>query len=336
MVLSLAIVAVLLVASGSMMVVLAKSAPGAHTLSSKLSEASRVLERLVAELEESTRITTWAPDEVVFEVNDRDADTAIETVRYAWLGAPGTPGALVRQINGGREQVLLEDVHEFTLAYDIRSAQTTITTGETLLSAYTASALVSTQTLNKSSWPGQLFVPGLPGDATSWALTRFRFKATSAGPSSGEFSVQLRTVDGSLLPTTTIVDQVTVLESELPGSIGWHEVTFAGATGLSPSQGYCIVVEYVSGSNAGTLEFEQAGAGLTNEGLLQLDRGTWTLDQDASLTHEIFGSSTSPDPGAVAEDRLHRVNIVLNVGESESTRLRARANTLNSPITDGG
>lgn len=74
------------------------------------------LAELQADLQFADGLSEAGPTAVTVTVADRgDADTAPETVRYAWTGVGGDP--LTREQSGGGEAVVATDVHAFAIDY---------------------------------------------------------------------------------------------------------------------------------------------------------------------------------------------------------------------------
>lgn len=148
----------------------------------------------------------------------------------------------------------------------------------------------SNYTLGTSLGVGTYFAPpSLPAEATSWAVTRIQLYCNDGG-STGSFDAQVTKADGSLKPAQ-VVESVTVSETSLPGTFSWHEITFANATGLSPSEGACLV--FVDNSNAGA----RLKCGVNSLGSPDTHRltttdggGSWTIEADSDMWIKIWGT----------------------------------------------
>ncbi len=152
--------------------------------------------------------------------------------------------------------------------------------------------------IESAEWAGQYFKPTLPAGATSWSVTRVQVHAVKHGNGSdGVTKVQLRKADGSNVPTTTVLEEMLMYETSL-ASATWLEFTYSTVTGLSPSEGLCLVLEWDQGGTACKAQKGSSGSGL----LVTYNAGsTWTFSASTSLNHYIYGKYiTSPPMTPVA------------------------------------
>jgi type II secretory pathway pseudopilin PulG len=113
-------------------------------------------------------------------------------------------------------------------------------------------------------WCAQYFMPTLPAGATTWTLSRIELRAKSDKDTDGVMSIQIRTADASQKPTGTVLEEVTLYETELPNKDAWVNIPFSSLQGLSVSQGLCIVIKYVSGGGTvGKFKYEEDGSPMT-------------------------------------------------------------------------
>ena len=114
------------------------------------------------------------------------------------------------------------------------------------------------QKIKNIRWCAQYFKPTLEAGATQWKITKVQFRAKrDRNPYNGVIAVQIRTADGSLKPTTTVLAETLVNESSLGSGFAWVTVNIE-AEDLAPNTGYCLVLKYVSGSSyVGKIEYEK-------------------------------------------------------------------------------
>src|SRR2546423_1612183 len=226
---SCAVMAVIMVGVTSSVLIASRGV--SHGAPDKSSLAAGHIANLIAtELRTALSVTELTPAAITFTVPSRNGDATPETIRYAWSGTAGAP--LTRQYNGGAAANIIDSVQSFQLTYTKSSTTTTNATesAEQTLWSYAGSLLSSNSQLTTSNWMGQVITPSIPGNATSWRITRVQYQGQQDGGATGQFNVQVRTVSGGV-PTSTIVDGVGVSESSLPLSAGWVQASFNNAGG---------------------------------------------------------------------------------------------------------
>lgn len=84
-----------------------------------MSKQTRAIQMITLDLSLATALSERSTEAVTMVVPDRDGDGQPETIRYRWSGIPGDP--LTRQVNGSPAVAIAEDVHQFSLAYLLRT-----------------------------------------------------------------------------------------------------------------------------------------------------------------------------------------------------------------------
>ena len=337
---SMAITAILMLAMGSAMLVATHAMPDPNRPANQIIVAGEAAEQLATELQYAVTFTERTATAVEFTVADRDANGVPETIRYAWSGTAGDP--LTRQYNGGTEVTIAEDVQEFDLSYHYRQgeqeAPTQSESAEVLLLVKdTADSGVAPHgDITASTWMGTYFAPSLPGDAISWRITRTQIYAKYVNPKSGGILVQVRTADAGLCPTDTVLDQVAVAEGVLPKNFGWYELTPGSASGLSPTEGVCIVIQYDYGSSVvATMLSETHSAGDPTPAahtVLTEDSGaSWTAIDTEDLWIRVWGTYTTQSEPPPLPTWLSSVGVQLRVGPDPATRIDGGVQVLNAP-----
>ncbi len=321
---SLTIISVLLVAMGSAMVIAARGLPDPTSPLAEKVDAAEVIRQLANEVAYATAVLTASPTELQFVVNRNGAPT---TISYSWSGTPGDP--LVRQYDAGTPVNVLESVQQFNLDYELGSEAIVVPTesAEIELAKYPTAVVSSNFEIKKNNWIGQYFQPTLPADTISWRVTRVVFRAMEHGPKDGETLVQLRVFDEiTQLPTTTILEQTTMFESNLSGGFTWQDFAFSNVAGLSSTDHICLVLEWVQSTTSATIEFDLTAG---SDRLTTADAGAnWNLDTGSSMLYYVYGKVTQPGPGPFP---VHLVNISLDAGTLEAVPLYTAAVLLNEP-----
>jgi len=266
---STAIVSIVLGAVVSTMVVAARAVDDAPAKA--VSQAGDATNDVTTDLSLARSVTERSEHAITVSVPDRDGDGQSETIRYSWSGTAGDP--LLREYNGGAARVVAQDVHKFDLSYLTTTvqpgdgpagpgaAQTETESDEMVLMHHdnAPGGSMKEQKIKSTRWCAQYFKPTLPDGATTWKITKVKFRAKKyKSPYDGVIAVQIRTADGSLKPTTTVLAETTVNESSLSSGYAWVEVDIGPLEDLTPGTGYCLVLKYGSGTRyVGKVEYEK-------------------------------------------------------------------------------
>ena len=232
---------------------------------------------------------TWTGREKIRElrfryklVDEEDGDLADDVYQPARLYAEATVGAAVRIYS-----VLLNP------------GSSGFEQAETELMKYISSADLKDYEVKHDKWCGQYFKPTLPAEATSWRVTRVRFRALADKAPLDELTkVQLRPPTAGNLPSATVLGEVLLDESTLTGSFEWREVIFANVSGLSPSEGLCLVFETDSPDGSCRIEYQDAHVVLPDAGFVEYS-GSWQLDANQALQFYVYGTVSEGERAAV-------------------------------------
>ena len=338
LVLSMAVMTVLIGGIASAMLLASRAIPDDQSPTSVLLRGSEAAEEIAGELYTARTITERSAMAVEFTVHDRNGDEVPETLRYEWSGTAGDP--LTRQYNGGTVANIAEDVQEFQLTYDLKTAQregprSENESAETLLISFEPTADLADFSIDANNWPGEYFLPTLPSDALSWKVTRVRFQAKVRGANDGVTKVQLRLANSSSLPTSTILEEHLLYESGLLGTYEWQEFSYTSVGGISPSQGLCLVLRFVSADvhscdilyrDRRTILSNGAFVSTTNAG------STWTKNTAKGLSFYIYGTITAyGEPQMVDVYYLTGVRVALRLGAGAGSRVETGVQVLNKP-----
>ena len=269
-------------------------------------------------------------------VPDRSGDGEAETIRYVW---PGTAGdSLARQVNDGEKVVILEDVRELELAYDLvgeddSGAPEPNEGAETLLLGYEALQDLDGFQVTSQNWVGQYFKPSLPADAVAWSVTRVTFRAIIVDGGLGVVRAQLREATLGGLPTSTVLEQVAMAEFYF-----WYdydpveEVEFSDVTDLSPSEGLCFVLKHAFDTCSGSIQYHKDASPALDTHLVRTTDGgsSWTAPSSQSLQIGVYGTITTVgEPEIVGVAQLRTIHVTLRAGEDPSTRIDTAFRVLN-------
>jgi prepilin-type N-terminal cleavage/methylation domain-containing protein len=331
MVVSLSVISIVFMAMGSVMILASKALPTADASESLTLDTGDIMQQMVLEFQTATEILSVSDKSILFKVPDRDGDGADEGVVYYWTGVAGTP--LNRIYNGVVTVPVIAKVYEFSLAYDTKTVaqpDSLAESAEVLLSSRAQGSGTKKFSVTMNNWIGQYFQPSaLPAGAVTWNVSRVLVKAKTNGMAFGQTRVQLRLPQsGEVLPSTTVLDQVTMQESNLSGSYAWQSFSFSNVQGLIPGEGLCLVLQWVNDNKAADILYN----GNVPDGWLSTDNGgsSWNDESGKSMVYYVYGTYTSntPQPPAVL---LKSITLTLNAGESPSSRVLTKVNTLNQP-----
>jgi type II secretory pathway pseudopilin PulG len=338
LVLSMGLMTILLGGISSTILLASHALPSEQNASAAVNRGYQAADQIAGELYCARSFTEKASTAVEFTVADRSGDATPETIRYAWSGTAGDP--LTRQYNGGTVVDWLADVQEFALTYDVTEVTEELPPveaegAETLLISHDTSVSLTDWGLTDKGWIGQYFFPPLPAEATAWKVTRVKFMARIHGGNKGITAVQLRLPTAGNLPGATILEEVLMYESALDPSYLWEEFSFASVSGLSPTQGLCLVlalnkkeahladVRYDDGAGSGLLTTTDAGS-------------NWNYNSGKAMLYYVYGTvTTTSQPDPLVRQWLRSVGIKLRVGSETSSRIESAVEILNEPEVTG-
>lgn len=304
-----------------------KSLPNANGSAQSSIQSSKIIDQLATELESAIYITEHTATTLGFTLPDRTGDGIPERVRYAWSGVAG--GALTRQYNGGTAVTLAAGVNQFTLTPNYTSVAENYTglagedSVESLLIDYSTGTSTGNKNVTSSTSIGQYFTMTLPANAYAWRPTRVQFMAKKSS-SPAVTQVQMRTANGNLTPTSTILEQYTLADTALSTAYAFQSVSFNALSPISAGGGICLVLARQSGTTSLVAQ-DNSGAGELS-GL-----SFWTYSSSKSLNCQLFGKlSRSGMPKSFNSNYLTSMGIGLQIS-STSSILQTTGVALNHP-----
>jgi len=296
---SLAVMATLMVAIGSIMVLTGRAV---GMTASQASEAK--IDDLVATIASEQRmaltVNDITPTSVTFTVADRNHDGMPEKISY-YVSADGK---LMRQVNGGTAVAVLSDVTKFSVGWIPKVAaaagpipQVESTTDELLFAHETG--LTSAQSMSTTSWAAQSFKPTLRSDATSWRVTQVQVMAARTAPSTttATWNLMLCLSDATGKPNTLApIESQTLAVKNLTTTAGWSPViTFGTQQNLDPKQRYWIVVSQTQVTTTGSVSYDPASADF-NDPYASTFSGIWTTYSGRDMKVRVYGRYKYPQP----------------------------------------
>lgn len=334
LVVSLVVTTILIGALTSVMLLATQIVPDSQGPAQATISASEIANQIAGELYYAQSFTERSAGAVTFTVADRDGDDTPETIRYAWSGRPGDP--LTRQYNDGDPGNVLDNVQELALDYEINEVIDEVTgspteSPEMKLAGYETFGTLKGYRVTNDKWIGQCFRPALPSEALGWRVTRVRVSARTTGGIKGLTMVQLRPANGSMKPTSTLIEEVPMFESDLTADYTWQESPFTKTVWLSPSDAICVVLRQI-GKGGSTAEIGYDDQGGSDRVATSDGGSTWSRDTGRSLLHSAYGTMTTTSPPEIIRRYLLAgVQMTLQVGSDPPTTVRAATRILNKP-----
>lgn len=259
MTLSISILAIILVACMSALVLLSRGTSArANTqrTNAQTDSAKEAMAQLTSDLKLATAVISKSSTSISIRVPDRDGDASPETITYSW-GATGDP--LKRYYNSDSSySTILENVQKFSLGYVEKTVSSLqeVESDETLLSSYTGTQNAYSD-LTKQIWECQYFTPtsALPSDAMSWKITRVQFMLKRNLLATGNLSLKIYAADASGKPTGNALASGTISVTSLSSLLyAWTEIPLAAPlANLDPASGVALVVSSSSSSVNGSI-----------------------------------------------------------------------------------
>lgn len=336
LVVSMAIMATIMLAIGSVMLLAARAMPDANSPARASIAAAGAVEQMITELQYAVSVNQRSSKMIEFAVADRDGNDVPEIIRYEWSGTSGDP--LTRCYNAGTPANVLADVHEFNLSYDLETITTEIPEANesprTTLLTYSSAQDLHDYPIKDTEWYAEYFMPGLPADAVSWSVSSVVLHGKIDGPVDGEARVQLQLPTVGNCPSGVVLEEKTLLESTLLSGYLEQEFQFSGTEGLSPEQGLNIVVKWTSNGTACKLWGRDKNVTATNTGLgRSSDWGaSWVSLPGQSLLFTVHGTvTTAGEPQVQSTYYLDGITVGLRAGDDSQSSVHTGVRILNRP-----
>jgi len=318
MVLSLSVMSIAFVAVGSVFLLASHVMPSPGTAEASTVEQSAALSQLIEDLQVARYITEDTGTAITMVVDDRTGDGLPDRLRYAWSGTAGDP--LTLSINGSVPVNVADNVQAFSLSFGLGNRVDTVlgsnvVSEEVLLFSRTVATASDTRHLSTSTRGiGQVFTPTLPDSATAYTVTRVSVRARTNGSASGVTNARLYKVTGGV-PTGSFLVEHAMNEADLSSSLAWVNLVFDGAPERPAGEATAIALEWESGTNSATVEFDNGGS----TGLLTQDGqdDPWINDAGKSMLIEVYGTTTTPTPDVTLTRQVRTgAHVTLQLGSA--------------------
>lgn len=243
---ALPMVTVLSLGMASAVLITTRSVPTETSPALTSHNYAKVLEAIERDLRTATEILLYKPNGITVRVPNRDADPRPEQISYKW-STTGQNSTLIRQINGGPEEVLLSGLRSFTFRY--RTTNTTkpmltpqITRSSELLIArhedwnlgFPFNLFVQDYSVSPSAngWVAECFVlpSQIPNDYHRLQFTRATFHGVRDGRN-GSTLIEIQQLKPDATPSGIGLGTSTLLPaSDVPGSWNWFNVNLQANT----------------------------------------------------------------------------------------------------------
>ena len=279
---AIVITTILLVGMGSALTMTITGAEAGADTNARAAAAEDALSRIAAELSTATAWRQRTSSAMEFEVPDRDGDGAPEVIGYTWSGKGGAP---MRRTYNGIESIYLEDVRAIDLTTIIRPVPLEVESAPRVLKECENNAFATrfTDVIDANLSAAQYLRPTLPSGAVSWKITGISIMLARSGAVTGNLRISIQSADSSRKPTGVVLASTILSESELPTTAAMVSVPIS-ASGLSPTDGVCIVIDSVAGAAAVAAVTRYSGAStqpLNSHYMKQLGTGQpWSTPDD--------------------------------------------------------
>ncbi|MDB5299739.1 MAG: hypothetical protein JWO87_1402 [Phycisphaerales bacterium] len=301
---SLFVIGVIVVMVGSSMTLMLRAAANNRnplvsgstsgaSASAQAAVARSATDMLVADLKVATGITTSSSGGGLTAnliVPGRYGSDTTETIVYSWTG----PGAsLMRKLNSNTAVSIADNVQSFSLPAVTRTAGSGSAPVEGAVTQLIAPAgsTPTNSALTATNQVAEYFKPSSVAAASSWKITKVQVKMV--GTNTGTVTAQIVPVDAANVPMSAVLGTASVAGSSIPTTAGYVEFVFSTPiSGLSPSQGYAVVVSATATGSSVQYNSASTAAGMswttsTNTGT------TWAAPVTTSgMLLNVFGTVT--------------------------------------------
>ncbi len=332
MVMSMAVLAIILGAVGSAMMIASRVLPSDTDAESNALRAREAARRIAEELSTATAIISATDRSIEFEVPDRNKDGSPEQISFSWSGTIGDP--ILMTLNG-QTSTLESGVRALELAYrrETRSTPTAGTAAESATDELLASwsGTTSSQVLIRSTLqPAIGILPRLPADVTHYRVTSARLWLGQASAVDSVVGVQLRPAAATGAPGSTILASASINESAIPASPGWVTVSFTGTTATAVDAMTWIVLRRQSGADAAVAPLATAVA----DSRLAYAMGS-NVTTDTVLPFQLYGRVTRPATISELTTHARGVQVAVQIGSTEIATGLAGARFIHTPSLAG-
>jgi prepilin-type N-terminal cleavage/methylation domain-containing protein len=318
-VVSMAIIAIVLLACGSVLVLAARVMTASASGTAAQADAGQaVATQIATDLRLATAFTERTSTAVTFTVPDRNGDGQPETIRYAWYGAGGgnitinsvvygiAPNTLIRQFNGGPPATLAERVQAFSFNYLVRTigqptqSPASESPDQNLLTHSGLSLNVKAYALKSTNWPAEYVQVAFPANTVSWKINHVKLQiARASANATGTLVLEVHGADSAHKPTSTVLGAASVDMTTIATTKTTVDLMLSPAAVIpDPAQGVVLVVKTTASNPANvyydslSTDFSIGYMTTTNSG------GSWSTPVTTSaLQMSVWGTYTTQSSG---------------------------------------
>ena len=300
-------------------------------------DGAAIAARITADLQGAVSFGEHSAHAVEFTVPDRDGNGEDDTICYAFSGNAGDP--LTLTYNQEPPVVLAPSVQAFDLTYQLGDPLATPMAQELAVLMYhdhAPKASMKDFSLDANHGCAQYFLPTFPTGTTIWKIKRVRIMARADGSKrDGVIKIRITTAGPSHQPTATVLDEATVLETSLDDTYGWADVDFTSLNDLDPTQGLCVVIIQMAGSDsAGKIQYEENGVPMTAGTFWMTTSNagqSWTTETNSrDMRFYVYGTYDTYT-GADTTKTVNGIGLTLQIGPTTQTRVVTSTRVLNAP-----
>ncbi len=295
---AMGISSVLLVASGSVVVISSRSIPKPNDAAAVALTNQRAFDRLADDLHFAVSIDTVSATSLSLRIPDRDADGSDESVAYTWSGTRGE--ALLRTENTDDPVEVGPGLKGLTFTLttsDTTSAQPHgyATSGNLYLAGHDTVNSGSAAIRSDSGFSIAFRVTPPDSSAVAFNLTRVELPITKSllAIAGQKLTAELRVANTDGTPTDQIIASDSRSASLLSDllSLTWPTFFASGIGGLDPNQTYAIVLYSDTTSSSFSISYSDSVQAAGVRCASSTGSG-WTVLSSRTLQFRVFGTVT--------------------------------------------
>ena len=357
MVAAVAILAILMLAMQSAVMLSVTAMPDNGSRASLLTAESRTLNRIAQDLHFASSVAMPDSRTLKMVVADQDGDGIDETITYLWDGTNGA--TLTRTRNAGAASVIASSVRQFQCQMRKKTIATQTTTygsatgNEVVLASFNDYGISGTGNqildIDNMCFAAEYFrfnTSAAPANATSIQITRASVWMLSKGILGSPVKAEIRraTGIGSLYPSSVRFGSQSSLDSGLlPLTLGWTDFSFNDVFITNPGEELELVISGTASQCVAQVWYQQNDNAPSDTPVFMWTTnagGSWSPSgnfnrQDMKFT--IYGRVTAPTMTTTTTTRyyLTGVDLRLCLGFNGADAVELSVSTPNQPEVAG-
>lgn len=164
--------------------------------------------------------------------------------------------------------------------------------GPQVLFSQTNSTSSNDDQIASNNWYGQYFKPSFPADATGWRVTSVELYSKREN-NNKTFGISLYTPLATNMPSTTVVDSLSLNSKDVDPGWKWQTFTFSGSYSLTPGTGLCLGLTTTASSQPLRVAYQNGGITAADSAMIT-GNPTWqTYETNKALVYRINGVYTT-------------------------------------------